>query len=83
MDAVEVAAWDIEVARMLGACRGDQRVEFIEQARRRNAVLALGADMRVDAKLDGGTGSDVGPSPPASPMIASRSTARSSDIASA
>src|SRR6185312_8079638 len=36
----------------LGARRGDQGVEFLEQARRRDAVLARGADMRVDAKLD-------------------------------
>jgi hypothetical protein len=48
MDTIEVTTGDIQIARMLGARRGDQRVEFLEQARRRDAVPSCCADMRVD-----------------------------------
>ncbi len=52
MDAVEVTTGNVQIARMLGARRGDQRVEFLEQARRRDAIPSRCADMRVDTELD-------------------------------
>ena len=51
MHPVEIAAGHVQIARMLGARRRDQRVELLEQPRRRDAVLARRADMRIDAEL--------------------------------